>query len=70
MGQSRTEDILENMLGADNELQPPQSRVERLLMQLKDAISAGGGGGGGGSQGISLGYDDVDGVSYLSVIES
>lgn len=39
MGQSRTENILENMLGASNQLGEPQSREERLLMQLLDKIS-------------------------------
>ena len=39
MGQSRNEDILENMLGASNPLGEPQSREEALLMQLLDKIS-------------------------------
>ena len=39
MGQSRTENILENMLGASNPLGAPQSREEALLMQLLDKIS-------------------------------
>lgn len=39
MGQSRTENILENMLGASNPLGEPQSREEALLMQLLDKIS-------------------------------
>lgn len=38
MGQSRNEDILENMLGASNPLGEPQSREEALLMQLLDKI--------------------------------
>lgn len=29
--ESRNEAILQNILGADNELQPPQSRIEVLL---------------------------------------
>ena len=32
--QSRNEAILQNMLGADNDLGEPQSRIEELLMQL------------------------------------
>lgn len=32
--QSRNEAILQNMLGADNELLPPQSRIEVLLQML------------------------------------
>ena len=39
MGQSRNEDILENMLGASNPLGEPQSREEALLMQLLEKIS-------------------------------
>ena len=39
MGQSRTENILENMLGASNPLGEPQSREEALLMQLLNKIS-------------------------------
>ena len=34
MGQSRNENILENMLGAENELAEPQSRVEELLIDI------------------------------------
>ena len=34
MGQSRNENILENILGAQNPLGDPQSREESLLMQL------------------------------------
>lgn len=32
--QSRNEAILQNILGADNDLGEPQSRIEELLMQL------------------------------------
>lgn len=39
MGQSRTENILENMLGASNPLGEPQSREEALLMQILNKIS-------------------------------
>lgn len=42
MGQSRVEDILENILGGDNELQAPQSRVEVLLTQIYESGSTGG----------------------------
>lgn len=34
MGQSRNENILENILGASNPIVPPQSRIEELLIQL------------------------------------
>lgn len=37
LGQSRNESILENMLGADNTLEKPQSRVEILLQNLLDS---------------------------------
>lgn len=43
---SRVERILETMLGYAKDLPNPQSRVEELLIELKDAIEAGGGGGG------------------------
>ena len=39
MGQSRNENILENMLGAHNPLTEPQSREEALLMQLLEKLS-------------------------------
>lgn len=39
--QSRNEAILQNMLGADNVLEPPQSRVEALLQEI---LESGGGG--------------------------
>lgn len=39
MGQSRTENILENMLGGSNPLPAAQSREEALLMQLLEKIS-------------------------------
>lgn len=38
MGQSRTENILENILGASNPLGEPQSREEALLMQLLEKL--------------------------------
>lgn len=50
MGDSRDEDILENILGATNPLEPPQSRIESLLQQI---LAQGGGGGGGGTAGVS-----------------
>lgn len=47
--QSRNEAILQNMLGANNALEPPQSRVEDLLQQI---LESGGGGGGGESNAV------------------
>ena len=48
---SREEKIILSILGEQVELEPPQSRIEVLLYELKDAIeqSGGGGGSGGGS---------------------
>ena len=43
MGQSRTENILENILGGSNPLPAAQSREEALLKQI---LEQGGGGGG------------------------
>lgn len=47
--ESRNEAILQNMLGADNELIPPESRIEKLLIDLLEELQNGGGGGGGES---------------------
>lgn len=46
---SREEKIILSILGEQVELEPPQSRIEVLLYELKDAIEQGGGGSGGGS---------------------
>lgn len=34
MGQSRSEDILENILGSNNVLSPPESRFEAILFSM------------------------------------
>lgn len=47
MADSREEKIIKSMLGEQVELEPPQSRIEVLLYELKDAIEQGGGGSGG-----------------------
>lgn len=47
--QSRNEAILQNMLGANNALEPPQSRVEDLLQQILDS-------GGSGGEGNAVKY--------------
>lgn len=40
MAQSRNEAILENILGADNEIAyPPQSRIEALLIQIMEMLN-------------------------------
>lgn len=40
--QSRNEAILQNILGADNSLLPPESRIETLLQQLLATLGGGG----------------------------
>lgn len=40
--ESRNEAILQNILGADNELVPPQSRIETLLQLLLKELGGGG----------------------------
>lgn len=49
--QSRNEAILQNILGADNELLPPESRIETLLQQLLASL-----GGSGDSKEFEVGY--------------
>lgn len=49
--ESRNEAILQNILGADNELQPPQSRIEVLLQLLLKEL-----GGGGDAATPEIGY--------------
>jgi hypothetical protein len=39
--QSRNEAILQNILGEDNELLPPFSRIETLLLDLMDMLQNG-----------------------------
>lgn len=42
--ESRNEAILQNILGADNTLLPPESRIETLLQLLLEELEGGGGG--------------------------
>lgn len=49
--ESRNEAILQNILGADNELEPPQSRIEVLLQLLLEELE------GGGSSGVVVDTD-------------
>ena len=49
--QSRNEAILQNILGADNQLLPPESRIETLLQQLLTAL-----GGSGEEKEFEIGY--------------
>lgn len=45
--ESRVEEILAATINGEDYEKVPQSRVEYLLLALKDAIESGGGGGGG-----------------------
>lgn len=49
--QSRNEAILQNILGAENSLLPPESRIETLLQQLLASL-----GGSGDSKEFEVGY--------------
>lgn len=42
---SNVEKILKNILDRTTENDPPKSRVEELLIELRDLLSSGGGGG-------------------------
>lgn len=63
MADSREEKIIKSMLGESVELEPPQSRIEVLLYELKDAIEQGGGGSDGGVYRINftINYDAEEG---------
>ena len=52
--QSRAEDILIATINGTEYTAVPQSRLEYLLLELKDVIEAGGGGGGGGTTNYNL----------------
>ena len=56
--ESRNEAILQNMLGANNELGEPQSRIEELLMQLLEQ-------GSGGSEKIEIPDSIADVVLFF-----
>jgi len=49
---SRNEQILRATIDGTEYVAPPQSRIEDLLIQLKEAIEQGGGGGGGDVTGV------------------
>lgn len=46
MGNSRVENILQSIIDGTEYTDPPQSRNEDLLLQVKEVIEEGGGGGG------------------------
>lgn len=58
MGDSRNENILEATIEGIEYNDPPQSRIEDLLLELKETIEEGGGGGGGDGHTIQN-ADDV-----------
>lgn len=66
MADSREEKIIKSMLGEQVELEPPQSRIEVLLYELKDAIEQGGGGSGGGSAEPFFFVIDIKGIDQQS----
>ncbi len=53
--QSRNEAILQNILGADNDLLPPESRIETLLQQLLAML-----GGGGDAAEVEVAYKIIN----------
>lgn len=58
--QSRNEAILQNILGANNVILPPFSRIEELLIDIAELIAGGGGGSlpSGTNDGDVLYWDD------------
>ena len=46
MGLSNVENILQSIVDSEEYKQNPQSRVEELLLEVKELIEEGGGGGG------------------------
>lgn len=59
--QSRNEAILQNILGANNELLPPQSRIETLLQMLLADL-----GGSGDEKAFEIGYKILN-KRYISI---
>lgn len=66
MGLSRSEDILEATINGDEYSQPLQSRIEYLLLQLKEVIEAGGGGGGTTNYNLLQNLPKINGVVIKS----
>lgn len=66
---SRIEAILRATLGEDIELEDPRSRIEELLIELKDAIEAGGGGSGDLTQVLARLKKCEDDISALDLAD-
>lgn len=63
---SRAEDILQATIDGTSYDEPPQSRIENLLIELKEVIEEGGGGGGGTSDYPKLSNKpQINGVELL-----
>lgn len=60
--QSRVEAILQNALGAENEV-VPQSRVEELLQRLDETLENGGGSGSGSNVNTIIADDKIQFIS-------
>lgn len=56
--QSRVENILRATIDGTTYEIPAGSRVEELLLELKELLEEGGGGGGGGGGGVTKAYVD------------
>lgn len=52
--ESRSEEILFATINGEEYNGLPESRIEELLLELKEVIEAGGGGGGGGTTNYNL----------------
>lgn len=63
--QSRSEEILIATIDGNEYNKPPQSRLEELLLELKDVIEEGGGGGGGGTSN----YEDLENKPRIGGVE-
>lgn len=62
--ESRNEAILQNILGADNELQAPQSRIESYLQMILAML-----GGGGGATEVEVAYKILN-KQNISIVHS
>lgn len=61
--QSRVEDILAATINSEPYNEPPQSRIEYLLLQLKAVIEGGGGGGGTTNYNLLENLPKINGVT-------